>query len=91
MYAVRFKTVDTIYIEIPTVDYIHDKGGIVNYPQTGMGFTSVKNGSIIPEYDANIDLKIKYGAEIYKIVGNEETLIAVYNCDHKKIVEVIDK
>jgi len=79
MYAIRFKTDHIDNLEIPNADYLMNKSGTISSPQTGTGFTSAKDGSLIPEYDAMDRMTPKDGAEIYKIVGGEESLVAVYD------------
>ena len=60
-------------------NYTTDNFGKVSSPQTGTGFTSAKDGSLIPEYNALNRMKPQDGAEIHKIVDGEETLVAVYD------------
>ncbi|WP_141230036.1 hypothetical protein [Terribacillus saccharophilus] len=50
----------------------------ISYPQTRNGFTTARDGSLIPEYEASGFMKPQNGAELYSVIDGKETLVGVY-------------
>lgn len=43
------------------------------------GFTGARNGKIVPEWTIEGYIKLKVGAELHKVVGNSDSVIAEFN------------
>jgi len=79
---IRFKTDEVSKVEIPYSNKISDDPNAkssISYPLTGNGFTSARDGSLIPEYEASSYMKPQDGAKLYKVVNGNEEIIGVYD------------
>jgi len=91
--VIRFKTNEASKLEIPYSNKISDTENgksFISYPQTGNGFTSARDGSLIPEYEASGYMEPQHGAELYKVVNGEETLIGVYDGTLERFKKIIN-
>ncbi len=80
--VIRYKTDEVTKLEIPysnTISEVPNAKTSISYPLTGNGFTSARDGSLIPEYEASSFMKPRDGAELYKVVNGNEKLIGVYD------------
>ncbi|MFN2744015.1 MULTISPECIES: hypothetical protein [unclassified Bacillus (in: firmicutes)] len=75
---IRFKTKEVDKISIP---YGERMGGTNTDgpPCTQNGFTSARNGEIVPEWQFQGRFEPEKGAELYTVINGEEKLIAIFD------------
>ena len=49
------------------------------WPWTGNGFTSSRNGEVIPEWFFNDYIDLKKGTKLHKVTNGIDEVIAVFN------------
>ncbi|RIJ63575.1 hypothetical protein [Rummeliibacillus sp. POC4] len=49
------------------------------WPWTGNGFTSSRNGEVIPEWTANKEIIIKKGAKLHRVIDGRDEVIAIFD------------
>lgn len=91
--VIRFKSDEAGKLEIPYSNKLSDNPNAkssIGYPQTGNGFTSARDGSLIPEYEASSYMKPQDGAELYKVVNGVEELVGVYDGTLGRFMKVMN-
>ena len=78
---IKFKSKDTGKINIP-YGKIFGGSNTDGAPCTLNGFTGARNGKIIPEWIVNGYMKPKVGAELHKVVGSKDSVIARFDGKH---------
>jgi hypothetical protein len=90
--VIRFMTDEVDKMNIPYSSKFENSLYIkhdINYPQTGNGFTSAKDGSLIPEFEAKGFMIPNDGAELYKVSNGVEELIAIYDEDLMRFISIL--
>ncbi|MDG5471612.1 T7SS effector LXG polymorphic toxin [Jeotgalibacillus sp. ET6] len=91
--VIRFKSEEVNKLEIPYSNKLSDTPNAKSsfgYPQTGNGFTSARDGSLIPEFEARSFMKPQDGAEIFKVTNGVEELVGVYDAKLSRFIKVIE-
>lgn len=78
---IKFRSNDTGKIDIPYGE-IFGRANTDGAPCTLNSFTGARNGEIIPEWTVNGYMKPKVGAELHKVIGSKDSIIAIFDGKH---------